>query len=185
MQQRSWFHSLLRYFLFLALVLACQPTKLAVSSTGRAPTAEPLGKIEPSVLEELRSQGQVTFWVLMSEQADTSFAQSISDWQARGQVVFDTLVEVARRTQKPVLDILATAGAEAESFWIVNTIKVVTSGEQVIKGLAERSDVASIKANASWRIPEHRRSGSSSTYAAKGWLSARSIPGCSSIIPRW
>jgi subtilisin family serine protease len=111
-------------------------------------------KIEPKVWTDLRAQGKVTFFVVLREQVDTSSALGISDWQEQGQYVVDLLKDTAERTQKPLLDRLAGAGVDMTPFWIVNTIKVVTSDEQLIKDLAARPDVALIKGDDLWQIPE-------------------------------
>ncbi len=109
--------------------------------------------IDAKVLTDLRAKGNVTFFVVMKEQADTSSGVRISDWVSRGQRVVDKLKEVANRTQKPILARLSQRGAAVKSFWIVNTIKVTTGDEQLVRELAARADVDSIKADGAWEIP--------------------------------
>jgi subtilisin family serine protease len=123
------------------------------------PQNSPEQKIAPKVLSDLRDNGNVTFFVVMTEQAVTSAANGIQDWAARGQVVVETLKDVANRSQEPVLQLLSQSpGVDVTSFWIVNTIRVRTSAgaafsEQLITQLAARADVSSIRADGQWDIP--------------------------------
>ncbi len=144
------FSKRLLFFGFVAVVLASILSTL-ISFTLAQPQAQ---KIDAKVLTDLRANGKVTFYVVMKEQADTSPAASISNWSERGASVVNMLKEVANRTQQPILARLAQAGAEAKSFWIVNTIQVATSDEQLIRELAARADVDSIKADQQWEIPK-------------------------------
>src|SRR5882724_6936065 len=64
-------------------------------------------KIDAKVLTDLRQLGQVTFFVVLTSQADTSPAATIADWGTRGQVVVDSLKEVADLSQQPILAHLA------------------------------------------------------------------------------
>jgi len=133
----------------------------------------PPANIDASVLATLRAEGTVTFFVVLKEQADTSPAVAVANRAARGQYVFDTLTGVAARSQRPILARLAEVGAEATSFWIVNTIKVTTSDEQLITELAARPDVADIKADEEWRIPEPSVGVDELTVLAVEWGVAR------------
>jgi subtilisin family serine protease len=116
-------------------------------------------KIAAKVLSDLRTNGRVTFFVVMTDQADTTAANGIQDWAARGQSVVDTLKDVANRTQGPVLQLVnQIPGVDVTPFWIVNTIRVSTStgtafSERLINQLAARSDVSSITADGQWSIP--------------------------------
>jgi len=130
-----------------------------VTFVGAQPQNGPQQKIAPKVLSDLRDNGSVTFFVVMTEQANTSAANGIRDWVARGQAVVETLKDVANRTQEPVLQLLSQSpGVDVTSFWIVNTIRVsVSAGSaasgQLIDQLAARSDVASIRPDEQWEIP--------------------------------
>jgi hypothetical protein len=124
------------------------------SGLAEAQTAAVNQKIELTVLAELQRRGEVTFFVVLKEQADVSRATAITDWSPRGQAVVDSLKQVADRTQRPILNFLANRNAEITPFWIVNTIKVRTSDELLIHQLAALPDVASISADETWQIPE-------------------------------
>lgn len=132
-------------------------------------------KIAPQVRQDLQANGSVTFFVVMSEHADTQSARGIRDWAARGQVVVDRLKEVAVRTQAPILRRLAgLPGVEVVPFWVVNTIRVTIStrpalAEQVINELAARDDVTSIRAEEQWQIPTPLPGTSEPTVQAVEW----------------
>jgi subtilisin family serine protease len=126
-------------------------------------------KVESKVLADLRQNGKTTFFVVLSEQANVSQAVAITDWSIRGETVVDSLKEVAARTQRPILDFLANAGAEVTPFWIVNTIKVTTSDEQLIQWLGLMPAVAAIKADEVWQIPEPQPGAEEPKIAAAEW----------------
>ncbi len=138
------------FFGFLAVALASILFTL-ISFTLAQSEAQ---KIDAKVLTDLRAKGKATFFVVMKQQADTSAAARILNWNERGESVVNTLKEVANRTQEPILARLSQAGAEAKSFWIVNTIEVTTGDEQLIRELAARPDVDHIKADGQWEIPK-------------------------------
>jgi subtilisin family serine protease len=111
-------------------------------------------KIEAKVMADLRQNARTTFFVVLREQANMSSATAIADWRARGGWVVNSLKEVATRTQRPILDLLASANVQVTPFWIVNTIRVTTTDERLIQLLAAMPNVAAIKADQTWQIPE-------------------------------
>jgi len=129
----------------------------------------PPPNVDTRVLATLRAEGKVTFFVVLKEQADTSQAVAVMDHAIRGEFVVDSLTGVAARSQRSILARLAEVGADATSFWIVNTIKVTTSDEQLITELAARSDVAYIMADELWRIPEPQQGVGEPTIQAVEW----------------
>jgi hypothetical protein len=90
-------------------------------------------KIEVKVLADLQQNARTTFFVVLSEQANVSSATAITDWRVRGGLVVDSLKELATRTQRPILDLLANANAQVTPFWIANTIKVTTTDDRLIQ----------------------------------------------------
>ena len=130
-------------------------------------------KIEPKVLTDLKQHGKTTFFVVLTEQANLSQASSITDWNARGEVVVRSLRSVAERTQRPLLAFLANTNVEIVPFWIVNTIKVTTGDEQLIHWLAAMPFVALIKADQLWRIPEPQPGLDEPSVQAVEWGVAR------------
>ena len=80
-------------------------------------------KVHRLVLEEM-TRGPVEFVVFFAEQADLSEASQRRTKHERGRFVFETLREVARRSQAPTLAELQARGLEYRSFWIANMIWV-------------------------------------------------------------
>jgi subtilisin family serine protease len=111
-------------------------------------------KVEAKVLADLRQTATTTFFVVLRDQANLSSATVIRDWRVRGGLVVDSLKEVANRTQRPILDFLTSANAQVTPFWIVNTIKVTTTDERLIQLLAAMPEVAALKADQVWQIPQ-------------------------------
>ena len=137
--------------------------------SAQAQTAAVNQKIDAKVMADLRQNARTTLYVVLSEQGNVSSATAIRNWRLRGESVVESLKEVATRTQRPILNFLATANAEVTPFWIVNTIKVTTADEQLIRWLAAMPDVAAIKADQTWRIPEPQPGAQEPTIQAVEW----------------
>ncbi len=103
-------------------------------------------KIAPRVMAETANGHSTEALVVLTEQADLRPAAGLQTKQEKGTFVFNTLREVANRTQAPILRMLDSQGVAHQSFYIVNLIKV-TGGRNVMEQLAARSDVAQIEAN--------------------------------------
>ena len=154
----------LNFVIALALLSAFLWDGPAQSQTGGS-----TDKIEAKVLSDIRRDRTVTFFVVLGEQADVSFAASLKDWKSRGEAVVASLRETADRTQKPLLDFLARFNADVTPFWIVNTIKVTTSDEQLIHRLAALPNVALIKADKIWQLPEPTQGAQEPTIQSVEW----------------
>ncbi len=113
--------------------------------------AEPSATVDPAVRDQVAG-GDATFWVLLREQADLS-AAATQDWNARGQFVYDRLRATAESSQAPLRALLTSGSATYEAFWIVNALKV-TAGAAVLDELAARPEVAEIRADVSYQIPD-------------------------------
>jgi hypothetical protein len=64
------------------------------------------------------------FLIIMTEQADLSGAEQITDLPARRTFVRDRLIETANRTQSPVRRALDVAGLAYRPFYLINMIRV-------------------------------------------------------------
>ncbi len=64
------------------------------------------------------------FLIIMSEQADLSGVTAIAEPLARREFVRQHLLDVARRTQPPVVQALNAAGLSYRQFYIINMIRV-------------------------------------------------------------
>jgi subtilisin family serine protease len=135
----------------------------------QAQTSATNNKIEAKVMADLRQNATTTFFVVLSDQANISSATAITDWRVRGGWVVDSLKDLATRTQRPILDLLANANAQVTPFWIANTIKVTTTDERLIHLLAAMPAVAAIKADQVWQIPEPQPGAQEPTIQAVEW----------------
>ncbi len=154
--------------IWLGLMFVFLPLGLA-----RAQTQAVAHKIDPQVFTDLSQDGKVTFFVVLREQMNASHAVTIRDRKIRGEAVVDSLKETAARTQAPIVDFLARAKAEVTTYWIVNTIKVTTHDERLIQDLAAFPNVALIKADETWQIPEPIPGAQEPTIQAVEWGVAR------------
>jgi len=105
-----------------------------------------LTKIAPWVLEHVSNGQEAEFLVVLADQADLSYADTLRTKEEKGWYVYRTLYEKAEVTQKPMLNWLESNGIEHQSFYIVNMI-LVKGRFDVALSLAARPDVARIDAN--------------------------------------
>lgn len=123
----------------VASVMLCFAQMAAAQTTSTA-------KIAPRVITDTENGKTAEALVVLTEQADLRPAASLQTKAEKGTFVYDTLREVANRTQPPILRMLDSLGVPHESFYIVNMIKI-TGGRNVMEQLAARNDVAHIDAN--------------------------------------
>jgi hypothetical protein len=80
----------------------------------------------------------------MTEQADLSAAYDITDWNARGDFVYKTLLEYAAQTQKPVLAYLQEHGYKYQSFFAGNEVYVYSGDLVAVQAFDAMPEVGSI-----------------------------------------
>ncbi len=127
-------------------------TLVLVLSYSALPAVASAAIVDPVVLDAVRAAGEAEFLVVLHAQADTAAARQLASKEARGQWVSSTLRAVAEATQPPVLELLRHLGVPHRPYWIVNMIWV-RGGEEVVKALAERPEVAKILPNPSVPLP--------------------------------
>jgi subtilisin family serine protease len=110
---------------------------LGKATPGVAATAE----IDPKLLSQIANEGSANFFVVIQEKADLSAAYSIKDWNARGQYVYDTLSEVANRSQEPVIAYANANGLDYRSFFTNNSVYIKNGDLTAVQELAEISGV--------------------------------------------
>lgn len=123
--------------LFATLCCLVLPTALEAQSWS--------DRVDAWVIDTAR-EGETEFLVYLAEQADLSEASLLSSKDAKGWFVYETLTELATRTQAPVLAELAELGAEHRSYWVANMIWV-EGGMEVVERMASRPEVARVAAN--------------------------------------
>jgi hypothetical protein len=126
-----------------AIAVSRQP---AVAAGARGTSALQLSKIAPWVLEHTANGQQAEFFVVLTDQADLSYAASLPTKFEKAQFVFNTLSNKAQTTQGPILQWVRDRGLEHRSFYIVNAI-LVKGTREIAEALAARPDVARVEGN--------------------------------------
>jgi subtilisin family serine protease len=104
-------------------------------------------KIDNDLWRALNEKGQVEAIILMSEQADLSFALNLPTKEEKGQYVFQRLNEIADRTQGAVLQLLQRQKLQAIPLYIVNAIYLPVLDRATALLLAEQKNVAIMMPN--------------------------------------
>ena len=104
-----------------------------------------LEKVETEVLDAISAKGSSDFVVEMAEHADLKAAYGIKDWSERGWYVYNTLKEVADRTQKPILLLLDQKGIKYQSFFAGNEIAVTAGDMAALSQIAALDSVEHIR----------------------------------------
>lgn len=129
-----------------ALVLAATALLAAAFPVAAGPGSVPGGApIDPRAWAEVAKGADGTVWVLLREEADLSPAFSMTDWDARGTWVHETLRATADRTQRGLLRMLAARGVDATPFFIVNAVALRGADEATVRAVAARSEVGRIE----------------------------------------
>jgi hypothetical protein len=74
-------------------------------------------KVDPWVLDTA-ANSKTGFLVFLSEQADLTEAERLTDKKAKGALVYRALTEVAERTQGAILETLDDQRIEHRSYWV-------------------------------------------------------------------
>jgi subtilisin family serine protease len=111
--------------------------------------------VQDGLRETIQAKGSGAYLVTLREQADVSAAYDITDWEERGWYVYNTLREVADRTQVDILAILKSSPdvVDYQSHFIINGIHV-TSGVATLDAVAAHPAVDRIDAENVFTIPE-------------------------------
>lgn len=140
--------------MLLAAALTWRGQHLATAQAGAA------DKVTPGLRQIVQSQGTGSYLVYLTTQADLSTAYQFTDWQARGQYVYETLYRTAQQSQVGLRNWLAAASSQGSvtayrSYYIINAI-LVTSDLATLDALAARADVARIEPTVTYVIPQQR-----------------------------
>jgi serine protease AprX len=103
-------------------------------------------KIAPWVIEHTAYGQQAEFFVVLADRADLSRAANLPTKTEKGRFVYQTLLDKAETTQRPILQWLRDRNIEHQSFYIVNAI-LVKGTRQIADTLAVRPDVARVEGN--------------------------------------
>lgn len=136
--------------------VALRPAQGPKSDLPKLPPAA-LAKIEPQLLREITEGGRAIFIVYLRDQADLSSAAGMKVLAERRLAVVNTLRSTAERSQRDILALLSKreqAGHASDiiSFWVFNGLAVTGDG-QLLAEIAQRDDVARIRANHVLHLP--------------------------------
>ena len=123
-------------------------------------------------MERTADGRQAEFFVVLSDQADLSLAETLPTKSEKGRFVYQTLLRKAQATQDSILQLLRDRAIEHRSFYIVNAV-LVKGTRELAETLAARPEVARIEGNplVHNELPEHGASG-------KGWSRTAHTGGC-------
>jgi subtilisin family serine protease len=110
-----------------------------------------IDKLDRSLVNQLTVQGRADYIVHFSAQADLSAAYSM-DWDARGEFVYDTLLETARVSQKKAKDILIGNGRKYQTYIAGNELYIWNGDLTLAEQLAGLTEVFFIRATKTYHI---------------------------------
>jgi uncharacterized repeat protein (TIGR01451 family) len=128
---------------------------LPVQSAGTSSQAllgGPVG-VDPAVEETLSREGRADFWVVLDGQPDLSPAFGMG-WRERGEYVYDTLRQLAARSQAQVRAYLDQAGVSYRAHWIVNAIHVRGGSAATLEAISQMDRVLRVRAPVALPVPE-------------------------------
>src|SRR6267142_7160540 len=113
----------------LGVLLCFSAITLVLFALGKASAqprtvSAPASKIAPWVMEHTANGQQAEFFIELADQADLSGAANLPTKAEKGRFVYQTLLEKAQTTQRPILEWLRDRNIEHRSFYIVNAILV-------------------------------------------------------------
>ena len=128
-------------FLLAGLALSIRPVSEVVTAAASVPA-----NVAPQVWQVTADGVEAEFLVILVEQADLDGATAWPTREARLRYVYDTLREVALRSQAAVRTELDAAGVDYRPFYVVNML-AVRGDRALVTRLAARPEVARIAAN--------------------------------------
>lgn len=128
---------------FAAVFLLSLLPALGLAQDGSTPDA--MAKVEADLLDALQEEGSANLFVYMAEQADLSKAFEINDWSERGWYVYNTLREVADRSQAPVIEYAKTHDLDYESFFTTNAVYIKSGTLEEVQSLVRLPGVERLR----------------------------------------
>ncbi|MCK0111445.1 cell wall-binding repeat-containing protein [Ornithinimicrobium sp. F0845] len=142
-----------------ALLVTTMGSGAAGASGGlpAAPTPPPDETVvSADVLADLEERGRADYWVRFAERPDLSPMQQISDWDQRGQAVYDALASTAEESQAQLRADLDAAGTRYTSYVITNAVLVHAGDEASLHSAAALPGVEGIYPTRDYEPPDHR-----------------------------
>ncbi|MEV0893865.1 S8 family serine peptidase [Promicromonospora sp. NPDC050262] len=101
-------------------------------------------KLTPGVQTRLETKETADFWIRFADAPDLAPAKAITDWDERGQFVYDELTRTATASQSGVVADLKAAGVDYESYWISNAILVQDGTQELAERVAASREVEQV-----------------------------------------
>jgi serine protease AprX len=125
---------------------SAQPRTPAVKTNSSWSGFPAANRIAPWVMEHTANGQEAEFFVVLSDQADLSAAETLPTKAEKGRFVYQTLQSKAQTTQDSILQWLRDRAIEHRSFYIVNAI-LVKGTRELAEALAARPEVARVEGN--------------------------------------
>jgi subtilisin family serine protease len=131
----------------LAVTLAANPTgAVATNTTG--------DKVSAPVRAAAEQSDKITFWVEFGAQANLSAARSMTTKAAKAAEVRRAKLATATASQANVVKLLDSAGADYQTFWLLNRI-MVTGQSKLLDTIAAYPEVAKISELRTYKLPDN------------------------------
>jgi len=137
----------------VALVATSALSVAPAAFAGTSPTSassttsvavDPEDKFTDFAREMLTERKTADFWVELADEADLTDARGITNWDERGQRVYEALTSTAKSSQAGLIKELKASGASYESYWISNRILVEDGTLALADKLAKNGEVQRI-----------------------------------------
>jgi subtilisin family serine protease len=102
--------------------------------------------VHPMVRDAVRAEGQAEVLIVLREQADLSGADALQGKEDKGRYVYESLWEVAEKTQAGLRADLEARGIKYQNFYLVNAI-LARADRALVAWLASRADIDRIVPN--------------------------------------
>ena len=113
----------------LGVLLCFAGTMIVLFALGKASAQPrtapaPASKIASWVMEHTANGQQAEFFIELADQADLSGAANLPTKAEKSRFVYETLLNKAQTTQRPILQWLEERGIKYQSFYIINSVLV-------------------------------------------------------------
>jgi subtilisin family serine protease len=108
-----------------------------------------LPRVDSQIFTDISAspEGRTDFVAVLNSQADVSAAYGITDWNKRGQAVYDMLTSFAETNQAGLRSFLNWQGVDYTPLYIINAVIVHSGNTALVNNLAARQDVSQLVAN--------------------------------------
>jgi subtilisin family serine protease len=127
---------------------------LAANNPSWAGTSNTTGdKVSAPVRAAAAQTDKITFWVEFGAEANLATARTMTNKAAKGAEVRRAKLATATASQANVRRLLDSAGADYQTFWMINRIKV-TGQSKLLDTLAAQPEVSKISELKTYKIPD-------------------------------